>query len=187
MDVNLTLSTTAVDSQSISAILDEHLGECAEQVETFDLTLAFPTTLYYSKDGNFHATTTDDLLLRRSRNVVPEPQYSIEDSLKRRQEVRQKLKHIWWDKWIVQAFPLMVPYRKWKFAHQSSKDGDVVLVCIYLKVSKCIYKLATLFEVHLHAYGNVPDKKQQEDEPNTSDTAALGQSLAVSDIDTVVE
>ena len=191
MDTNLTLSTTAVDSQSISAILDEHLGECAEQSETFEITLAFPTTLYYSKDGNFHATTTDDLLLRRSRNVVPEPQYSIEDSLKRRQEVRQKLKHIWWDKWIVQALPLMVPYRKWKFAHQFMNYGDVVLVCIILKASKCIYRLAKLTEVHQDAFGAVPVKKQQEDEdePNTSDsdTAALGQSLAVSDIDTVVE
>jgi len=102
-----------------------------------------------------HAITPNDLLLQRSRNTVPGVVYGTDDSLTRRQEVIRELEQAWWDMWIVQALPHLVPYKKWRQEHRSMQVGDVVLVLYEKKVGKGTYRLGRVLATHPDSHGVV--------------------------------
>ena len=102
-----------------------------------------------------HAITPNDLLLQRSKNTVPGVVYGTDDSLTRRQEVIRELEQTWWDMWIVQALPHLVPYKKWRQEHRSMQVGDVVLVLYEKKVGKGTYRLGRVLAVHPDSHGVV--------------------------------
>ena len=60
-------------------------------------------------EDDFEAITPNDLLLQRSKNVVPGVQFEEGETFTRRQQVMQELEKTWWDMWIVQVFPNLVP------------------------------------------------------------------------------
>ena len=97
------------------------LAEAAVKLlkSTLGLTLASQSTLNYAEldtlfcsianivnqrplsvksftDEDLHAITPNDLLLGRSRNVVPGSSYGEGDSLTRRQEVISEIETAWW-------------------------------------------------------------------------------------------
>ena len=86
------------------------------------------TTAPRSEMEDFHAITQNDLLLQRSKNTVPGVVYGTGDSLTRRQEAMRELEEMWWNMWIVQALPHLVPYKRWKTEHRSLCVGYIVLV-----------------------------------------------------------
>jgi hypothetical protein len=45
--------------------------------------------------------------------------YGTDDSITRRQEAMRELEEMWWNMWIVQALPNLVPYKRWKTEHRS--------------------------------------------------------------------
>ena len=106
-------------------------------------------------EDDLHAITPNDLLLGRTRNAVPGPQYSTEDSVTRRQKVILELEQTWWEQWSIQALPHLVPYKRWKHEHRSLKVGDIVLVHYEKKVGKGIYKLGRITKVHPDSHGIV--------------------------------
>ena len=102
-----------------------------------------------------HAITPNDLLLQRTKNTIPGVMYGTDDSLTRRQEVLQELEQAWWDMWIVQALPHLVPFKKWKLEHRAMQVGDVVLVLYEKKVGKGIYRLGRVLATHPDEHGVV--------------------------------
>ena len=101
---------------------------------TLSLTIASQTTLTYAEldtlfstvsnlvnqrpiavrnhtEEGLHAISPNDLLLQRSRNCVPGANYGDNDSLTRRQQVMRELEETWWNMWVRQALPHLVPYR----------------------------------------------------------------------------
>ena len=86
---------------------------------------------------------------------MPGPVYDANESVTRRQEAIQELEQAWWDQWVVQALPHLVPFRRWKSEHRNIQIGDIVLVLYEKKISKGTYKLGRVLETHPDAHGRV--------------------------------
>ena len=100
-----------------------------------------------------HAITPNDLLLGRTWNQVPGPVYDLEESFTRRQHVMRELERSWWDQWIVQALPSLVPYKRWKHEHRSLQIGDIVLVLYDKGIGD--YRLGQVTDVRKDSHGVV--------------------------------
>ena len=145
---------------------------------TLSLTIASQATLTYSEldtlfsivanlvnqrpiavrnhtEDELHAITPNDLLLQRSRNCVPGATYGDNDSLTRRQQVMRELEETWWNMWVRQTLPHLVPYRKWKHEHRSLRPKDIVLVLYSKQVGKGDYRLGRVLRVHPDNHGIV--------------------------------
>ena len=156
------------------------LAEAAVKLvkSTLSLTLASQTTLTYAEldtlfssvadivnqrpiavenytEEDLHAVTPNDLLLGRTKNSVPGAIYGADESITRRQEVMHEIEKLWWDQWIVQVLPHLVPYRRWKHEHRSLKVNDIVLVLYDRKLGKGVYKLGRILSVHPDDHGVV--------------------------------
>ena len=70
----------------------------------------------------------------------------------KRQQVMKELEKTWWDMWIVQVLPHLVPYKKWRVETRSVKVGDIVLVLFDRKIGKGDYRLARVLRVHLDTH-----------------------------------
>ena len=99
-------------------------------------------------NDDFHAITPNDLLLQRSKNVVPGPEFDENESLTRRQQFMVELEECWWNQWIIQVLPFLVPFKKWRVEHRSLRVGDIVLVQYQKKLGKGEYRLARVTKVH---------------------------------------
>ena len=113
------------------------------------------TTAPRSEMEDFHAITPNDLLLQRSKNTVPGVVYGTDDSITRRQEAMRELEEMWWNMWIVQALPHIVPYKRWKTEHRSLCIGYIVLMLYEKKVGKDTYRLGRVISVHPDSHGVV--------------------------------
>ena len=106
-------------------------------------------------EEDLHAITPNDLLLGRTRNSVPGARYGNNDCLTRRQEVIEELERTWWNQWIIQALPQLVPYKRWKTEHRSLQPRDIVLVLYDKKVGTGDYRLGRIIKTFPDAHGNV--------------------------------
>ena len=62
---------------------------------------------------------------------------------------------MWWNQWVVQALPHLVPYRRWKTEHRWLRINDIVLVLYEKKVSKGTYQPGRVIDVHPDVHGRV--------------------------------
>ena len=99
-------------------------------------------------EDDFYAITPNDLLLQRGGNRPLEIDYVEEESVTKRQQVMRELEKTWWDQWIVQALPSLIPYKKWRAEKRSLRVGDLVLVLYGKKIGKGDYRLARVTQVH---------------------------------------
>ena len=67
----------------------------------------------------------------------------------------EDLENLWWQQWIENVFPSLVPYNKWKVQHHSLKIGDIVLLKYPSKVDKGDYRLARVSDLHPDPHGIV--------------------------------
>jgi hypothetical protein len=114
-----------------------------------------PIAIRSFTEEDIHAITPNDLLLQRSKNTVPGVVYGTDDSITKRQEAMRELEEMWWNQWIVQALPHLVPYKRWKTEHRSLCVGDIVLVLYEKKVGKGTYRLGRVTSVHPDSHGVV--------------------------------
>ena len=106
-------------------------------------------------EEDLHGICPNDLLLGRSRNTVPGVAYGMNDSITRRQEVLHEIEELWWNQWVVQALPHLVPYRRWKNEHRSLRVNDIVLVLYAKKLGKGDYVLGRVTQIHPDCHGIV--------------------------------
>ena len=106
-------------------------------------------------DEDYLAITPNDLLFGRSQNTVPGIQYAESDSVVKRQEFMKEVEDLWWNQWFVQAFPLLVPFRKWQTEQRNVARGDIVLVMYSKSVGKGDYRLARVLDVYADSHGVV--------------------------------
>ena len=148
--VKNTLSLTMASQSSLNyAELDTLFSSVANIVNQR------PIAIKSFTEDDIHAITPNDLLLQRSKNTVPGVVYGTDDSITKRQEAMRELEECWWNQWIVQALPHLVPYKKWKTEHRSLCVGDIVLVLYEKKVGKGTYKLGRVTSVHPDSHGVV--------------------------------
>ena len=119
--VKSTLSLTLESQTTLTyAELDTLFSSVADTVNQRPIAVKSYT------DEDLHAITPNDLLLGRTRNLVPGAVYSAEDSITKRQDVMREIETLWWNQWICQALPHLVPYRRWKFEDRNIKVDDIV-------------------------------------------------------------
>ena len=106
-------------------------------------------------DEDFYAITPNDLLLQRTKNSVPGVAYSTDESITRRQETMREIEQAWWDQWLTQVFPNLVPFKRWKIEHRNIQPKDIVLVLYERKVVKGSYRLGRILSVHPDIHGKV--------------------------------
>ena len=66
-----------------------------------------------------------------------------------------ELERTWWDQWIKQALPSLVPYKRWKHEHRSPQVKDIVLVHYDKRVGKGEYRLGRITAVRRDSHGIV--------------------------------
>jgi len=100
--------------------------------------------------------TPNDLLL--GRNKVPVKcgdVYGENDNIPLRLQFLEDLEKLWWQQWIRDVFPSLLPYRRWKTEFRNLKVGDIVLVQYASRIQRSDYRLARVAEVHPDPHGTV--------------------------------
>ena len=103
-------------------------------------------------EQDYMAVTPRDLLLGAAPSLTPAQQLDIgEDAealrlLERAQEVDNRVA-LWWRLYYHDAFPLMVPLRKWYKASEELDVGAVVMVWYASKLAKDRYRLGRVVKV----------------------------------------
>ena len=72
--------------------------------------------------------TPNMLLLGRSSNFSPPLDYSEDDKFCARLKYVGQVEKEWWDKWIVQVWPTLFPYKKWKTERRNIQKEELVLL-----------------------------------------------------------
>ena len=138
------------------------------QLETLFLRISMtvnrrPITVRVFSEADYHAITPADLLLGRASSLS-EPKPNIDFWLEEREvgewaakgtEKISRILQAWWKDWIVKAFPLLLPRRKWSSEMRNVKTGDVVLLKYDSKFSEARYRLARVTEVFPDHHGVV--------------------------------
>ena len=106
------------------------------------------------KEDDIRSITPNDLLLGRNRQPFhSEVVYGDADNLPLRLEIIQELQDHWLKLWVIQVFPSLVPFRRWKIQYRNPQVNNIVLVQYSSMMSKGDYRLARISEVHPDCYG----------------------------------
>ena len=91
--------------------------------------------------------TPNQLLLGRSNDDGPVLDFSSDDRFSRRLSYVTQVYNVWWDKWIRQVLPTLMPVKRWKKKQPNLSVNDVVMM-IYPGNLKNDYRLAKVLRVH---------------------------------------
>ena len=91
--------------------------------------------------------TPNHLLIGRSDGAVPPLDYDDSSSCTARLAYVTELYNTWWEAWIQQVLPTLMPIRKWKRRCKNLCIGDVVML-YYEGNLKDDYRLARVMQVH---------------------------------------
>ena len=91
--------------------------------------------------------TPNQLLLGRTGDDGPVLDYMGDDKFTSRLSYVSQVYSCWWDKWIKQVLPTLIPVKRWKERKSNLRIGDVVLM-LYPGNIKCDYRLAKVTGVH---------------------------------------
>ena len=98
--------------------------------------------------------TPNHLLIGRSDGEVPPLEYDDTDKHTARLAYVTEVYQAWWDAWIQQVLPSLMPIRKWRMRAKNLQVGDIVML-YYPGNLKDDYRLARVFQVHPDSKGLV--------------------------------
>ena len=101
------------------------LGRVEYSINSRPLALA-STSNTSQQEETLQPLSPNQLLLGRNTAEVPSMEYDQHHKFNARIAYVQNVHKDWWDKWIVEVLPTLVPYRKWKSSKRNLKKGDVV-------------------------------------------------------------
>ena len=90
--------------------------------------------------------TPNQLLLGRSSIEVPDLEYDETNKFSARLSYVQQVHQSWWERWIQDVLPTLVPCKRWKEIKKNLKVDDIVLMK-YDGNIKDDYRLAKVTEV----------------------------------------
>ena len=91
--------------------------------------------------------TPNHLLLGRATIDVPDNEYDADNKFSARLAYIQQLHKSWWDRWIQDVLPTLVPCRRWKDIKKNLKIGDIVTMK-YAGNFQDDYRIARVLEVY---------------------------------------
>ena len=89
--------------------------------------------------------TPNHLLLGRATIDVPDLDYDESNKFSARMSYVQQVFDVWWDKWIQDVLPTLVPCKRWKEAKKNVKVDDIVMMK-YPGNMRDDYRLARVME-----------------------------------------
>ena len=106
------------------------------------------------QEDNMIPLTPNHLLLGRATAEVPDMDYDPEDKFSARLAYIQQVFRAWWDRWIQDVLPTLVPCKRWKEVRKNIKQGDIVMMR-YTGNMEHDYRLARVLEVFPDSKGLV--------------------------------
>ena len=91
--------------------------------------------------------TDNHLLLGNATIDVPDMEYDERNKFSARLSYVQEVYKSWWDRWIRDVLPTLVPCKRWKDIKKNVKKGDIVMMH-YSGNLKNDYRLARVLEVY---------------------------------------
>ena len=98
--------------------------------------------------------TANHLLLGKATIDVPDMEYDERNKFSARLSYVQEVYKSWWDRWIRDVLPTLVPCKRWKDIKNNVRKGDIVMMH-YSGNLKNDYRLARVLEVFPDARGLV--------------------------------
>ena len=121
-----------------------------------NLTNQHPLAVQNFTEDTIRSITPNDLLLGRNRHPInPNSNWGNDDDLPLRVQTIKEMEELWWNLWMQQVFPALVPYRRWSHTYRNVRIGDIVLVKYASKVTKGDFRLARVIHVHPDKHGAV--------------------------------
>ena len=99
------------------------------------------------QEDNLSPITPNQLLLGRTDDDGPPLDYTGDDKYTTRLSYVTQVYNCWWDKWIRQVLPTLIPITRWKKKKENLQVGDVVMM-IYAGNLKNDYRLARVLKTH---------------------------------------
>ena len=142
--LNLAVADSRLTPVELQTVLFEVSNICNER----PITLSKPR-----EDGTYAIITSNQLLLGRSRNILPDDTV-ISDVLST--SARYRLLHhvttVFWQRWSSEVSPGLVVRQKWHSTSRQIKVGDIVMVCDSSEW-KAKYRLAVVDAVNVSCDG----------------------------------
>ena len=129
------------------------LSKVTHSINSRPLALA-QTSASSQQDDDMLPLTPNHLLLGRASIDVPDMEYDTSNRFSARLAYIQQVYKSWWDRWIQDVLPTLVPCRRWKQVHRNVKIGDVVMMKYAGNVND-EYRLARVLEVYPDSKGLV--------------------------------
>ena len=106
-------------------------------------------------DGTYSLITPNQLLLGRSKNILPDDTEIVDDlPMKARYRIVHDVTTDFWKRWSAEVSPSLVVRQKWHEQSRNLRIGDLVRICEPSKL-KAKYKLGIVDAVTISSDGNV--------------------------------
>ena len=105
--------------------------------------------------------TPNHLLLGKATIDIPDMDFDEDDRFSARLAYVNQVYKAWWDRWIQDVLPTLVPCKRWKDTRKNLKPGDIVMMK-YTGQIHDDYRLARVLEVFLDKKGLVRSKDKRE-------------------------
>ena len=152
----LSEATVKVLKKSLSLAIHPSTELCYSELVTLLARISYsinsrPLTIrnesYNSQqEDNMLPLTPNQLLLGRSSIEVPDIEYDETNKFSARLSYVEQIHRAWWDRWIQDVLPTLVPCKRWKEIKKNLKVNDIVLMK-YTGNLKDDYRLAKVTEV----------------------------------------
>ena len=129
------------------------LSKITHSINSRPLALA-QTSATSQQEDDMLPITPNHLLLGRATIDVPDMEYDPSSKFSARLAYVEQVYKSWWDRWIQDVLPTLVPCRRWKQIHRNVNIGDVVMMK-YAGNVKDEYRLARVLEVYPDSKGLV--------------------------------
>ena len=106
-------------------------------------------------DGSYALITPNQLLLGRSKNILPDDTQIVETlPMRARYRIVHEITSKFWKRWSAEVSPSLVVRQKWHENTRNLRVGDLVKICEPSKL-KAKYKLGVIDAVTVSSDGNV--------------------------------
>jgi hypothetical protein len=113
-----------------------------------------PITKFSDDPMDSKPLTPNDLLLRRSNNVLAQGMFVKQDALRQSWKQAQYLANVFWSRWLKEYLPALQERQKWLVPQRNFKPGDLVLL-LHENTPRSHWPLALIMDVNLGPDGLV--------------------------------
>ena len=118
-----------------------------------------PIAVRYASADDWHAICASDILLGRAHWRRPDlaalPHLPQDLAARRAMDHQQEVVAAWWEQWLAQAFPEMIPRSAWKHKFRNVRVGDIGHLQYKSTMGKSAYRLCRITSVSPDTHGVV--------------------------------